>query len=125
MNNNTILKKWLQEGIIKECLNQEIRLEQEKKELQKLKQRNGYLAEYDSGIRYMHMYLLCNGYDLGKISVHYAFRKFLQEFIKVQAKNAKEIISERHKLKYENSFVSTLLVNELKLLNLKMLELLG
>jgi len=53
----------------------------------------------------MYLYLLFNGYDLNIKSVHFAFRKFLNDFKVLSTEEIHDIISGRHNLKYDRKEV--------------------
>ena len=125
MDKNVVLKKWLQEGIIKECPNSHFRVNEENKSLQKLRQRKGFLVEYDIAIRYMHLYLLKNGYDLNFVSVHKVFKRFLQDFNQLTHYESNEIISARHMLKYQMHNVPLNILEILMNVNFRMIKILS
>jgi hypothetical protein len=124
MDKSLVLKKWLQEGILKNCTNSVIRIAEENSSLQKLKQRKGFLAEYDSAIRYMYLYLLKNGYDIKIPSVHKVFRIFLIEFSQLTSQESDQIISARHMFKYQLHNVPLNIFEVLKNLNFRMSKIL-
>jgi len=105
MNNSKILYRWLTEGFIIKSTRLDIRISEECKSLTVLKNRFGFLADYDCALRYMYLYLLFNGYDLNIKSVHFAFRKFLNDFKVLSTEEINEIILGRHKLKYDRKEV--------------------
>lgn len=124
MDKNVVLKKWLQEGILKDCPSSELRLAEEHRSLQKLKQRKGFLAEYDSAIRYMYLYLLENKCDIKISSVHRVFKLFLQEFIQLTPLESNRIISTRHMLKYHQNNVPLDTLETFENVKLRMIEIL-
>ena len=105
MNKNSVLERWQTEGLLKKCPHILFRMEEEQRSLLLLKKRKGYLAAYDSGIRYMILFFLTYNYDINHSSIHFVFRKYLQEIMLLTPDISKKIIDHRHGLKYEGKIV--------------------
>ncbi len=85
----------------------------ERSSLNKLNQRNGYLHRYNYLIRLMLIHYLELGYDIPDNKIHKALQYFLVHQLKLNTCMAQEMITARHKLKYDQKRVDPRISDEL------------
>lgn len=90
------------------------RKKQELSALEKLKGKDNYLSKYNLAVRHLFLFFLDNGYDIPNPKVHFIFRQFCREVLKMDSFETHQIIASRHNMKYKSIEPSQMVMKNLE-----------
>jgi hypothetical protein len=101
--NETLLQDLKRRGWIISSSHVMKRIQQEKCSLNTCQKRTGFLAQYDTLIRYCFIWLLHRGYDIHPGKVHPVLQFMLEKAGGLSLDQAKAVVQNRHALKYQKA----------------------